>query len=72
VVRDPAVHREVLGHTSETAQRLGLQSSGLIASPILGPAGNREFLLHLRAGAGPGAGPTTAAWASRIEEVVAA
>jgi 23S rRNA (cytidine1920-2'-O)/16S rRNA (cytidine1409-2'-O)-methyltransferase len=68
VVRDPDVHRDVLRHTTETARRLGLRPAGLIASPILGPAGNREFLLHLRVGAGA---PSAVGWNARIEEVVA-
>ena len=50
VVRDPAVHREVLERTVETAQRIGLGTRAVIASPLLGPAGNREFLVHLSPG----------------------
>ncbi len=34
------------------AQALGLGARDVIASPILGPEGNREFLLHLQAGPG--------------------
>jgi 23S rRNA (cytidine1920-2'-O)/16S rRNA (cytidine1409-2'-O)-methyltransferase len=52
VVRDPSIHREVLERVTETAQALGLGSRAVIASPILGPEGNREFLLHLQAGPG--------------------
>jgi hypothetical protein len=51
VVRDPAIHREVLERTVESARRHGLGTRALIASPITGPEGNREFLVHL--GAGP-------------------
>ena len=47
VVRDPVIHREVLERVSTTASNAGLRPSGLIASPILGPEGNREFLLRL-------------------------
>ncbi len=51
VVRDPAIHREVLQRTVAAAQdRAGLRTHGMIASPILGPEGNREFLVHLAAG----------------------
>jgi len=46
VVRDPAVHADVLRHAVATALRLGIRPAGLTASPLLGPAGNREFLLH--------------------------
>ncbi|HEC33852.1 MAG TPA: TlyA family RNA methyltransferase [Chloroflexi bacterium] len=44
VVRDPAVHRRVLERVVRIAADLGLGLQGLIPSPLLGPAGNREFL----------------------------
>lgn len=50
VVRDPAVHREVLERVVAAAGELGLGARGVIASPILGPEGNREFLIHVQAG----------------------
>ena len=46
VVRDPAVHREVLSKLVELASSLGLFTKGLMASPLLGPAGNVEFFAH--------------------------
>ena len=52
VVRDPAVHRTVLETVVGQAAALGLGTRALIASPILGPEGNREFLVHLQAGPG--------------------
>jgi 23S rRNA (cytidine1920-2'-O)/16S rRNA (cytidine1409-2'-O)-methyltransferase len=51
VVRDPATHREVLERAVAAARDHGLGARDVIASPILGPQGNREFLLYL--GAGP-------------------
>lgn len=48
VVRDPAVHARVVREVTAAAIELGMQPAGEIASPILGPDGNREFLLHLR------------------------
>jgi 23S rRNA (cytidine1920-2'-O)/16S rRNA (cytidine1409-2'-O)-methyltransferase len=48
VVRDPAVHRRVLDDVVEAAIGIGLDPVDAIASPILGPEGNREFLLHIR------------------------
>ena len=51
VVRDPAVHRRVLRETVARATSAGLGVRGVIPSPILGPEGNREFLVHLQAGA---------------------
>jgi 23S rRNA (cytidine1920-2'-O)/16S rRNA (cytidine1409-2'-O)-methyltransferase len=65
VVRDPKAHREVLHRVVEQAQSLGLGTRDVIASPILGPQGNREFLVHLASG------PGCAEIGSRIGEVVA-
>lgn len=48
VVRDPAVHERVLREVVDAAAALGLENLATIPSPILGPEGNREFLLHLR------------------------
>jgi len=48
VVRDPAAHARVVRDVTHAAVQLGLQARGEIPSPILGPEGNREFLLHLR------------------------
>lgn len=48
VVRDPAVHRQVLYRVLEDAAGLGWAPEGLIASPIRGPEGNIEFLAALR------------------------
>jgi len=47
VVRDPALHQEVITKILFFCQKLGLQSCGVTPSPILGPKGNREFLIHL-------------------------
>jgi 23S rRNA (cytidine1920-2'-O)/16S rRNA (cytidine1409-2'-O)-methyltransferase len=52
VVRDPAIHREVLGRTVDVAAALGLGTRAVIASPITGPEGNREFLVDLAPGPG--------------------
>jgi 23S rRNA (cytidine1920-2'-O)/16S rRNA (cytidine1409-2'-O)-methyltransferase len=50
VVRDPAIHREVLERVTGHARTLGLGTRDVIASPILGPEGNREFLVHVAKG----------------------
>lgn len=63
VVRDPAVHREVLERIVANAAAAGLGARAVIASPITGPEGNREFLLHLAPG------PGCAEIADRIAEV---
>jgi 23S rRNA (cytidine1920-2'-O)/16S rRNA (cytidine1409-2'-O)-methyltransferase len=65
VVRDPAVHRGVLERIVAVAADLGLGTRALIASPILGPEGNREFLVHLAPG------PSCAEVGDRISEAVA-
>jgi 23S rRNA (cytidine1920-2'-O)/16S rRNA (cytidine1409-2'-O)-methyltransferase len=54
IVRDPAAHRAVLGRVVQQAQEQGLGTRDVIASPILGPEGNREFLVHLATGPGHG------------------
>jgi len=53
VVRDPEVHRAVLREVRAGASALGLGMAALIASPLRGPAGNREFLIELRPNAAP-------------------
>ena len=47
VVRDPAVHRAVLERVLATASGLGLAPFDVARSPLLGPAGNREFFAYL-------------------------
>lgn len=47
VVRDPAIHRQVLQNVTQAALENGWQPRRLARSPILGPAGNSEFLLWL-------------------------
>jgi 23S rRNA (cytidine1920-2'-O)/16S rRNA (cytidine1409-2'-O)-methyltransferase len=48
VVRDPQVHRAVLREVRDAMAAIGLTAVDLAASPLLGPAGNREFLMRLR------------------------
>jgi 23S rRNA (cytidine1920-2'-O)/16S rRNA (cytidine1409-2'-O)-methyltransferase len=44
VVRDPAVHRQVLGGLVDWSRGQPWRITDIIASPITGPAGNVEFL----------------------------
>jgi 23S rRNA (cytidine1920-2'-O)/16S rRNA (cytidine1409-2'-O)-methyltransferase len=44
VVRNPAIHRDVLEDITSMMARLGLGIRGLMVSPLMGPAGNVEFL----------------------------
>jgi len=66
VVRDPDVHRRVLRESVARAYALGLGTRDVIASPIRGPEGNREFLAWF------GPGPGCAEVQDRIEAAVAA
>jgi 23S rRNA (cytidine1920-2'-O)/16S rRNA (cytidine1409-2'-O)-methyltransferase len=55
VVRDPEVHREVCERTAAwVAGQPGWAVVGIVESPILGPEGNREFLLYAHRGGGEG------------------
>ena len=54
VVRDPAVHREVLERFSGDAADMGFFLRGLTYSPVRGPEGNIEYLAWLDT-AGPAA-----------------
>jgi len=47
VVRDPALHQEVIDEIIDFCTTLELKSCGVTPSPILGPKGNKEFLVHL-------------------------
>ncbi len=47
VVKDVGVHAAVLRRIANWAIERGLAVRGLMASPLLGPAGNVEFLIHL-------------------------
>ena len=49
VVRDPAVHHEVCERAAAwVAAQPGWTVVGVVESPVLGPQGNREFLLYAR------------------------
>ena len=65
VVRDPAVHLQVIGKVAAYAETLALTPRGLDYSPVKGPEGNIEYLLYLTREAGD---PVTL----RPKEVVAA
>jgi 23S rRNA (cytidine1920-2'-O)/16S rRNA (cytidine1409-2'-O)-methyltransferase len=48
VVREAALHAEVLADLQRGVGELGLRIDGVLTSPLLGPAGNREFFLAVR------------------------
>jgi len=50
VVRDAALREEAIAGVLAAAHSLGLESAGRLTSPLPGPAGNVEELVHLRRG----------------------
>jgi 23S rRNA (cytidine1920-2'-O)/16S rRNA (cytidine1409-2'-O)-methyltransferase len=45
VVRDPELHRRVIGELERFCRDLDLDVEGVVESPLLGPKGNREFFI---------------------------
>jgi 23S rRNA (cytidine1920-2'-O)/16S rRNA (cytidine1409-2'-O)-methyltransferase len=76
VIRDPAVRRDALDKVASALASQGASIMGAMASPLLGPAGNAEFLLHARTAAAPGEAPATGAcprsntWAAMLDAAV--
>ena len=60
VIREPAIHREVLDNFVALAKELDFTILGLTFSPVKGPAGNIEFLAHLTLRDEAGIEPDTA------------
>jgi 23S rRNA (cytidine1920-2'-O)/16S rRNA (cytidine1409-2'-O)-methyltransferase len=48
IVRDPAAHLAAINKVRQCLQDLGASSTDVIESPILGAAGNQEFLVRAR------------------------
>jgi 23S rRNA (cytidine1920-2'-O)/16S rRNA (cytidine1409-2'-O)-methyltransferase len=53
VVKDPALRAAAVMAVAAAARENGLGARGIVASPLPGPAGNVEYFLWLRRGAGP-------------------
>jgi 23S rRNA (cytidine1920-2'-O)/16S rRNA (cytidine1409-2'-O)-methyltransferase len=51
VVRDPEVWRKALHDVTSALHNAGTGIMGAMVSPLTGPAGNVEFLVHARKGA---------------------
>jgi 23S rRNA (cytidine1920-2'-O)/16S rRNA (cytidine1409-2'-O)-methyltransferase len=66
VVRDPAIHRQVLEMIAATMETAGLGVQGVICSPLRGPKGNVEFLMWGRKGS-----PAIARVGQAMEEALA-
>jgi 23S rRNA (cytidine1920-2'-O)/16S rRNA (cytidine1409-2'-O)-methyltransferase len=80
VIRDPALRRAALEKVASAFASQGATIMGAMASPLLGPAGNAEFLLHVRARVentdtaaptGTDAETVTANWAAALDTAVA-
>lgn len=65
VVQDPATHRAVLLAFADHAGAAGFRPAALIASPLAGGDGNREFLALLEGGSAP-----NPRWAGLVNAVV--
>lgn len=48
VVRDRALHEQAIARCARAAESLGCTYVGVTLSPLRGPAGNEEYLLHVR------------------------
>jgi 23S rRNA (cytidine1920-2'-O)/16S rRNA (cytidine1409-2'-O)-methyltransferase len=48
VVRDAALHQEVIDRISAFSRGLGLKVLGVTESSLLGPKGNKEFFIYLK------------------------
>ncbi len=48
VIRDERIRQEIVSDILEFAQQQGYQQLGVVDSPLLGPKGNKEFLIHLQ------------------------
>ena len=77
VVRDPQIHRQTLETVARYAIGIGLKLRNAVASPLTGPAGNREFFLELEVPAGfvardGGPGPLPQEWADKFGELAGA
>jgi 23S rRNA (cytidine1920-2'-O)/16S rRNA (cytidine1409-2'-O)-methyltransferase len=48
VVRNPEIHRTVVEEITVFCTELGLAVIGVCESPLIGPAGNREFFIYLK------------------------
>ncbi len=70
VVRDPAVHKEVLDNFVALTEELNFTILGLTFSPVKGPEGNIEFLAHLTLDDRQGIAPDTGAVVAAAHEAL--
>ena len=70
VVREPAIHQEVLDQFVEHVTQTGFRILGMTFSPVKGPEGNIEFLAHLTLDDKPGITPDTALIVTQAHETL--
>lgn len=70
VVRDPAIHCEVLNAFVETVNEFGFTLKNLTFSPVKGPEGNIEFLGHLSKEPGAAFAPQIDALVTQAHETL--
>ncbi len=70
VIRDPAIHQEVLDGFVALTREIGFTILGLTFSPVKGPEGNIEFLAHLTLDDKPGIVPDTALVVEQAHETL--
>lgn len=77
VVRDPKIHKQTLEAVARYALGIGLKLRNAVASPLTGPAGNREFFMELEVPAGfvaaeGGPADLPEEWVSKFAELAGA
>ena len=72
VVRDRKVHEDVVRDVTAMAAGLGFEVLGLDYSPIRGPEGNIEYLMHLRKPSESGKRSESIVTEEKIKELVEA
>jgi 23S rRNA (cytidine1920-2'-O)/16S rRNA (cytidine1409-2'-O)-methyltransferase len=48
IIKDPAIHQDVITKVTQAIQQLGFTLIGVIDSPITGTMGNKEFLAYFK------------------------
>ena len=71
VVREPAIHRQVVAEMMAVATTLRLAVKGLTVSPAPGPAGNIEFLLWLQKSVAQAPAPQPEQWDGWLDRALA-
>jgi 23S rRNA (cytidine1920-2'-O)/16S rRNA (cytidine1409-2'-O)-methyltransferase len=71
VVRDPVLRRSALARVASALMSAGATIMGAMASPVLGPAGNAEYLLWARAGSSGSPAASTFDVAAALDAAVA-